>query len=136
MALEFISWADYRCVLQQFSSLTRLKGSWGQVCPESGRKPTKTNLYFSFLLRPLVSIGFRVIADRRANQAVRHLQPGLRPKLEIVYIWGVNGPDRLPKPRHKGRGLRLPLFGRGLQGPRGQPDPQNGRFPIRNSTNY
>ena len=27
---------------QHFSSLTRLMGSWGQVWPESGRKPTKT----------------------------------------------------------------------------------------------
>ncbi len=36
--------------------------------------------------------------DRRANQGLGHLQPGFRPDPEIVYIWGLNGPDRLPKP--------------------------------------
>jgi hypothetical protein len=34
--------ADFKCVLHHFSSLTRLTGSWGQVWPESGRKPTNT----------------------------------------------------------------------------------------------
>ena len=32
-------------ILQHFSSLTRLMGSWGQVWPESGRSPSKTLTY-------------------------------------------------------------------------------------------
>jgi hypothetical protein len=32
MVLELVSGADTRCVLHHFSSLTCLKGSWGQVC--------------------------------------------------------------------------------------------------------
>ncbi len=36
MAFELVSWVDFRCVLDHFSSLTRLKGSWGQVWPEIG----------------------------------------------------------------------------------------------------
>ncbi len=59
MVFEFVSWADYGCVLHHFSSLTRLKGSWGQVWPKTGQN---FNLYFSFLLRPLVSLGFYLSA--------------------------------------------------------------------------
>jgi hypothetical protein len=39
MALGLVSGADFRHILQPFSSLTRLPGSWGQVWPESGPKP-------------------------------------------------------------------------------------------------
>ncbi len=42
MTLEFVSWADFGVVLRVFSSLTRLEGSWDQVCPESDRHSTKT----------------------------------------------------------------------------------------------
>ncbi len=42
VTLEFISWVDVRGVLQRVLSRTRLEGSWGQVWPESGPKPTKT----------------------------------------------------------------------------------------------
>ncbi len=48
MALELVSWVDFRCVLHHFSS---------QVWPENGPKPTDTLIYiFSFLRRPLVSL--------------------------------------------------------------------------------
>ena len=39
MLLDFVSGADFRCVLHHFSSPTCLTGSWGQVVPESGPKP-------------------------------------------------------------------------------------------------
>ncbi len=42
-----VSGVDFRCVTHHFSSLTRLKGSWGQVRPENGPKP-KHKLRFEF----------------------------------------------------------------------------------------
>ncbi len=39
MALCLAPGADCTCVLHHFSSLTRLKGSWGQAWPENGPKP-------------------------------------------------------------------------------------------------
>ncbi len=41
MVLELVSGADFRCVLHHLSSLTRLKGSWGQVWPENNPKLAK-----------------------------------------------------------------------------------------------
>ncbi len=47
MVSALVSGADFRCVLHQFSSLTWLKGSWGQVWPENGPKPKlKARLQF------------------------------------------------------------------------------------------
>ncbi len=45
MVLELVSGSDFRCVLHHLASLTRLKGSWGQVWPANGPKPTKTAFY-------------------------------------------------------------------------------------------
>jgi hypothetical protein len=42
---ECVSGADVGFVLHHSSCLTRLKGSWGQVWPESGPKPTQTQIY-------------------------------------------------------------------------------------------
>jgi hypothetical protein len=39
MALDLLSEADSGCVLHHFSSLARLKGSWGQVWSENGPTP-------------------------------------------------------------------------------------------------
>ncbi len=39
MVLDLASGADFGYVLNHFSSLTCLKGSWGQVWPEHGPKP-------------------------------------------------------------------------------------------------
>jgi hypothetical protein len=41
MVLELASGVDLRCLLHYFSSLTCLKGSWGQVRPENGPKPKR-----------------------------------------------------------------------------------------------
>ncbi len=38
IAVEFVSEVVLRCVLHHCSSLTHLKGSWGQMLPESGPK--------------------------------------------------------------------------------------------------
>ncbi len=43
MVLEFVSGADFRCVLHHLTNLTHLKGSWGQVWPESCPKPANKN---------------------------------------------------------------------------------------------
>ncbi len=45
MALELNSCADFSCVLHDFSSRTRLEGSWGPIWPENGRKSAKTKIY-------------------------------------------------------------------------------------------
>ena len=37
---------------------------------------------------------------------------GKKPKARIVYIWGLNGPDRLPDPSKKVEGDALHPFGR------------------------
>ncbi len=47
MTFEFVSEADFMCVLHHFSSLTNLEGSWGQSCPENGPKP-KLKFRFEF----------------------------------------------------------------------------------------
>ena len=54
MVLELVSGADCRCLLHHFSSLARLKGSWGQAWPESGPKPniSPTQYLLSSTLRP------------------------------------------------------------------------------------
>jgi hypothetical protein len=39
VALELVSGADFRCVLHNYSSLSRFKVSWGQVLPEKDPKP-------------------------------------------------------------------------------------------------
>ena len=57
MVLELVSGADFRCVLHHFSSLTCLKGSWGQVWPESGPKP-KLKFRFQFPNRSLTQFRF------------------------------------------------------------------------------
>jgi hypothetical protein len=45
MVLELVSGAVSICVLHHFSSLTRLKGSWGQVCPENVPKPKLKSIF-------------------------------------------------------------------------------------------
>ncbi len=45
MLLELVSGADFRCVLHDFSIWACLKGSWGKVWAESGRKSTGTKTY-------------------------------------------------------------------------------------------
>ncbi len=57
MALELVPGADLRCVLHHFSSLTCLKGSWGQVWPESDPNP-KLKSRFQF---PNISPGQDVL---------------------------------------------------------------------------
>ncbi len=50
--------------------------------------------------------------DKRASKGIVHL----RPKPEIVKIWGLNAPDRPPNPIRKGEGEALHLFG-GVRNP-------------------
>ncbi len=50
--------------------------------------------------------------DGHANQGSGLLQPGFRPEPEIVYIWGLNRPDRPPNPFKKVEGFALHLFER------------------------
>ncbi len=45
IALELVSRADFRWVLHHVSSRSRLKGSWGPVCPEDFKKKSKTEVY-------------------------------------------------------------------------------------------
>ncbi len=47
MVFELVFGVDVRCLLHHFSSLTCLKGSWGQVWPGHGPKP---KLKFSLLV--------------------------------------------------------------------------------------
>jgi hypothetical protein len=42
MALELVYGANLGCVLDHFSSLTRLKGSWDQLEPNTDPKQPKT----------------------------------------------------------------------------------------------
>ncbi len=44
MALELVSWVDYRCVLHHFSSRTRLEGVLGPSLVENGGKSAKTKI--------------------------------------------------------------------------------------------
>ena len=50
MALELVSGADFRCVLHHLSSLTRLKGSWGQVWSENDPKPKLKSKILPYVL--------------------------------------------------------------------------------------
>ena len=52
-----------------------------------------------------------LIDDGHANQGSGHLQLGFRPEPTIVYIWGLSGSDRAPKPSKKMQGEDLHLFG-------------------------
>jgi hypothetical protein len=41
MGVELVYGANFKCVLHHFSSLTRLKGSWGQLGPKTDPKQPK-----------------------------------------------------------------------------------------------
>ncbi len=45
MAFELVSWTDFKFVLNQFSSRTRLERSWGSVWPENDRKSSNTKIW-------------------------------------------------------------------------------------------
>jgi hypothetical protein len=45
MAVEWVSWAEFRRVLHHFSSRTRMEGSCGPAWLEDGRKPSKNKIY-------------------------------------------------------------------------------------------
>ncbi len=71
MTFEFISWADFRCVLHQFSSLTRSKGSWGQVWPESGRNRPKLQSILKFPIKTTRKISFWPPGGQSAGLSTR-----------------------------------------------------------------
>ncbi len=58
------------------------------------------------------------IGDGHNDQGSGHLQPWFRPKPKIVYIWGLNGPERPPNPSKKVEGFALHLVG-GIRRPIG-----------------
>ena len=49
----------------------------------------------------MVTLAAVLFGDGHANQGSGHLQPGFRPEPKIVYIWGLNGPDRPRSPCEK-----------------------------------
>ncbi len=70
---------------------------------------------------PMVFVRFRPVrggrttgrtgeGDRHSNQGFGHLQPGFRLEPEIVDIWGLKGPHRLPDPNKKVEGFALHLL--------------------------
>ncbi len=44
VALQLVYGANFRCVLYHFSSLTRLKGSWGKLWPKTDPKQQQLKL--------------------------------------------------------------------------------------------
>ena len=58
MALELVYGANFRRVLHHFSSLTRLKGSWGQLWPKTGPKQQNTKTKIIIFPRGLTATKF------------------------------------------------------------------------------
>ncbi len=79
MVLEMVSGVDFETVLHHLSSLTWLRGSWGQVWQENGPKPKLKFIYFSFLMcyseynRQVGSLESSALKDPVADPAGRHL---------------------------------------------------------------
>ncbi len=69
-----------------------------------------------------------LIGDGHANLYSGLMQPGFRPQPKIVYIGGLNGPDRPPNFSKKVEGEALHLFGRGLEADRARLDPKYKQF--------
>ncbi len=71
IALELVSWANLRCVLHLFSSLTCLKGSWGQLWPTNDSKQPKTRMIIfhrGLTATKLCFCGYRPLAPPGDNQ--------------------------------------------------------------------
>ncbi len=71
MALEFVYGVHFRCDLHHYSSLSRFKGSWGQLWPKTG--PNQQNMKTKTIISPRGLTATESRVDGRVNHGSARL---------------------------------------------------------------
>ncbi len=109
MALSLVYGANLGCVWQHFSSLARLKGSWGQLRPKTDPKHQKTKTKMAIVPRGRMPLSFTsrfTLASQRTIKATpTHGTPML------LQYWALKAASSYPTLRKSASGPEIGLPG-------------------------